>query len=129
MGFSIPSNTVKRVMEQVLEHGMVLRPYIGISGVSVDREVSQRLGMKTTGGVLVVRVSQASPAYYAGIRKGDVITSANEKKVSNIRDLLEELSRHKPGETISITATRSGRMMEAKVRLAGDEQAMHPASR
>ena len=129
MGFSIPSNTVKRVMEQVLEHGMVLRPYIGISGVSVDREVSQRLGMKSTGGVLVVRVSQASPAYYAGIRKGDVITSANEKKVSNIRDLLEELSRHKPGETISITATRSGRMMEAKVRLAGDEQAMHPASR
>ncbi|MHB8395588.1 MAG: S1C family serine protease [Thermoplasmataceae archaeon] len=129
MGFSIPSNTVKRVMEQVLEHGMVLRPYIGISGVSVDREVSQRLGIKTTGGVLVVRVSQASPAYYAGIRKGDVITSANEKKVSNIRDLLEELSRHKPGETISITATRSGRMMEAKVRLAGDEQAMHPASR
>ncbi|MCL4332000.1 MAG: trypsin-like peptidase domain-containing protein, partial [Candidatus Thermoplasmatota archaeon] len=89
MGFSIPSNTVKRVMEQVLEHGMVLRPYIGISGVSVDREVSQRLGMKSTGGVLVVRVSQASPAYYAGIRKGDVITSASEKKVSNIRDLLE----------------------------------------
>ncbi len=129
MGFSIPSNTVKRVMEQVLEHGMVLRPYIGISGVSVDREVSQRLGMKSTGGVLVVRVSQASPAYYAGIRKGDVITSANEKKVSNIRDLLEELSRHKPGDTISITATRSGRMMEAKVRLTGDEQAMHPASR
>ena len=129
MGFSIPSNTVKRVMEQVLEHGMVLRPYIGISGVSVDREVSQRLGMKSTGGVLVVRVSQASPAYYAGIRRGDVITSANEKKITNIRDLLEELSRHKPGETISITATRSGRMMEAKVRLAGDEQAMHPASR
>ncbi len=129
MGFSIPSNTVKRVMEQVLEHGMVLRPYIGISGVSVDREVSQRLGMKSTGGVLVVRVSQASPAYYAGIRKGDVITSASEKKVSNIRDLLEELSRHKPGDTISITATRSGRMMEAKVRLTGDEQAMHPASR
>ena len=129
MGFSIPSNTVKRVMEQVLEHGMVLRPYIGISGVSVDREVSQRLGMKSTGGVLVVRVSQASPAYYAGIRRGDVITSANEKKITNIRDLLEELSRHKPGETISITATRSGRMMEAKVRLTGDEQAMHPASR
>ncbi len=129
MGFSIPSNTVKRVMEQVLEHGMVLRPYIGISGVSVDREVSQRLGMKSTGGVLVVRVSQASPAYYAGIRKGDGITSASEKKVSNIRDLLEELSRHKPGDTISITATRSGRMMEAKVRLTGDEQAMHPASR
>ncbi|MCL5437663.1 MAG: trypsin-like peptidase domain-containing protein [Candidatus Thermoplasmatota archaeon] len=128
MGFSIPSNTVKRVMKEVLEHGRIIRPYLGISGISLNKDVSRQFGIRPTEGVLIVRVSRNSPAHYAGMQRGDVITSIGETSVKGIKDLLEQLSKHRPEETVRITILRGGKPFEARARLSVIEPDLFPVN-
>lgn len=124
MGFAIPSNTVRRVMEQLLENGRVVRAFIGISGVTLEEQFSRRMGISQKSGVYVLRVSQWSPAHQAGVRRGDIIVHAGNRDIRTIRDLLEELSTHKPGDRINLAITRSGQIRETSVRLVAEGKQM-----
>lgn len=117
MGFAIPINTVKRVMGEILREGRVIRPQLGISGISVTPEISRRYGIKTNAGVLIVRVNEGSQADKAGLREGDVITEFGGAKTENMKNLLEELAKGKLGERKEMIILRKGREYQTSVRL------------
>lgn len=96
IGFAIPINTAKRIMEQILEHGRVIRPWLGISGVTVRKGTFQAGNVDH--GVLIVNVTEGSPAYYAGLMQSDVIVSVNGEEIQGMKTLLENLSRLEIGK-------------------------------
>ncbi len=118
VGFAIPINTVKRVMQQILEHGRVVRPYLGISGISVDKQISRRFSTDTEEGVLVAKITRNGPAYAGGIRVGDVIHEIGGKKVTNMKDLLKALSSEGIGTEVQVKHSRNGEMMVSTILLA-----------
>ena len=118
VGFAIPINTVKRVMQQILEHGKVVRPYLGISGISVDRQISRRFDVESDDGVLVVRITRNGPADLGGIRVGDVIHEIGGKKVTKMKDLLIALSLEGIGKEVQIKHSRNAEVIDSTILLA-----------
>lgn len=106
IGFAIPVNTARSVMEQVLENGRVIRPWLGISGVSVKKGTFGK--GKLDHGVLVVSVRGGSPAYYAGLMQNDVITSVNGETIKDMKGLLSCLSDLEIGKKASLGLIRHG---------------------
>lgn len=117
MGFAIPINSVKRVMDQILENGRVVRPWLGISGISLNKELSMRFGLSQTDGVLIVRMSRDGPAYSSGLRTGDVISKLGGQDVTNMRDLLEALSKQKIGASAEIIFSRGHEKFKSTIPL------------
>lgn len=117
VGFAIPSGTIRRVMEQILDNGRVIRPWLGISGLTVNESMRGMRNFRGINGVAIARISAGSPAYHAGLRPWDVITSIDGKKVEDMKALLEELSRAKIGSTIRLGLVRGGRNLEASLAL------------
>lgn len=117
VGFAIPINTVKRVMQQILENGHVIRPYLGISGISVDRQVARRFEVDPEEGVLIARITKNGPAYLAGLRPGDVILEIGGKKTPKMKDLLLALSSGEIGAEVQVKYSRNGELMASKVML------------
>jgi serine protease Do len=117
VGFAIPINIVKNSVTQILEKGRVVRPWIGITGVDVNDSLSRRYELGTNKGVLVVGVSNQSPADEAGLRQGDVITGIDKYDVVRMKDLLSNLSRLDVGEIVNLTIHRRGLQRRISLRL------------
>ncbi len=117
VGFAIPAGTIKRVMEQLLENGRVVRPWLGISGMTVNDSMRGMKHFSGVRGVAIARISGGSPAHLAGLRPWDIITSLDDKKVENMRDLLEGLSRTRIGNTVSLGILRNGNVAQIQIRL------------
>lgn len=115
MGFSIPVNTVKRVMEDIISKGHVVRPWLGISGVDIDENEIRMRGSSIKSGVLVVRVDQWSPAYESGLRPGDIILSMGNARISGMRSLIEKLSSTGLGNTVDVVFSRNGKKYRTSV--------------
>ncbi len=82
--FAVPSNIVKKVVEDLLEFGTVQRAFIGVNISDITAQIAERLDLKETVGVYVGGVTEAGAAEVAGIKTGDVIVSIDNKKVSNV---------------------------------------------
>lgn len=117
VGFAIPSGTIKRVMEQILEFGRVVRPWLGISGVTVHDGMRVSPALRGVKGVAVARISRNGPAHLAGIRPWDVVASVNGKATDTMKSLLEELSANMIGTKVKLGILRNGRQMEADIKL------------
>lgn len=111
VGFAIPSNTVRWAVDEIKAHGRVVRPYLGIVGVSVTPELAREHHLKVERGILVVGVADGTPAQAAGIRPGDVLTKIAGRDVDGMRELLRELSRIGVGSSAPL-ALRRGRAEE-----------------
>jgi len=133
IGFAIPINREKEIATQLVMQGRVIRPWLGICGITVTKHISRTLGLGTDKGVLVVRVIDSSPADQAGIRGGnkevvidgvrflaggDVITAIEEYEISSVRQLKKVLAKMKVGQTVSVRIYRDGMPMEIDVTLA-----------
>ncbi|MHB1907281.1 MAG: S1C family serine protease [Nitrososphaerales archaeon] len=117
IGFAIPVNMVKHIVEQILENGRVVRPWIGISVVDVDQSISRRFDLGTEKGTMIIGVSRYSPADEAGLRERDVITKINGREVRKMKDLLTELAKSSIGAGTELTILRRGEQMVASLRL------------
>ncbi|WP_393971595.1 trypsin-like peptidase domain-containing protein [Oxyplasma meridianum] len=115
MGFSIPVNTVKRVMGDIISDGYVKRPWLGISGVDLGRSDHKMNRSSIKKGVLLVRVDQWSPAYEAGLRPGDIITKMGDAEITDMRTLIEKLSSAQLGSNLDIVFSRNGRKYKTYV--------------
>jgi len=118
VGFAIPINTVKAVAEQILEKGRVVRPWLGISAVSVNAMISRRYDLGTDSGALIVEVSRQSPAYEAGFRAGDVLVRIGPYEIKQMKDVLAALSKLSIGEGVGVTIVRRGQKQNASLRLS-----------
>ena len=109
IGFSVPSDTVRYVLREILRYGQVRRPWIGIA---LGNRVSQGAGL------LVVKVYPGSPAALAGIEPGDFVRRALGRVVSNLRDLVEVLEHSHIGEKVPLVLERGDVQVSVTVRLA-----------
>ena len=115
IGFAIPINSTLDVIDQLIDHKKVLRPYIGITGINIDEELSKQENLEI--GVYVKSVEDFSPAEKAGVKPGDVIIKADGKDVEDVDDLNEVKNSHQIGETMTLVVTRNGEERELTVTL------------
>ena len=125
IGFAVPVDTVNRIVPQLVAHGQVFRPRLGVEiDDRLSALVTQRLGVE---GVLIRNVTEGSGAEAAGLRgsqlrggavvPGDVIQEIDGKAVRTQNELLARLSNYKPGDTVSLVVWREGKTRKASVRL------------
>ncbi len=91
IGFAIPSRLLRSFLENVKKHGRYVRPYLGIRVMKLNKALSTYFRLPTSDGVIVVAVDPRSPAYQAGIRKGDIILEINGKMIENQIDLVSTI--------------------------------------
>ncbi len=118
LGFAIPINIAKPIVEQFIKNGEFVKVYMGIKGVNVDVfEKSMGVDMSVDEGVYIVEVTKNSPASKAGLRNGDVVTSVEDKKMPSMSQLIRQLYQYKPGDTIKIEVIRNGEKINLDVKL------------
>ena len=117
VGFAIPTHTVNRVVEQILRHGRVVRPFLGISGVDMNPAIARRFNLPIDSGVLLAEVGRDTPAYEGGLKSGDIIVRVGDQEVKQMRDLLLSLSGVSVGNVLRIRFVRGGGEHETCVRL------------
>lgn len=112
IGFAIPSNTIQRVVTQLIEHGKVTRGFLGVSTQMISPQMAQALKLPMTNpngdGALIASVAPHSPAAKAGFQPGDVITAVNGQTVTNPSDLAADIANIMPKDKANITFTRDG---------------------
>ena len=117
MGFAIPSETIKRIMDQIARNGRVVRPWLGISGTDVNRSVARRYNLAVEQGVLLVEVIHGAPAREAGLRVGDILVKIEELRLEGMKDLVGALSRLSIGDDVSLQFVRNGTSYETRLKL------------
>ncbi|MBQ5845994.1 MAG: trypsin-like peptidase domain-containing protein [Selenomonadaceae bacterium] len=108
MGFAIPINTVREIVDDLMDDGKVTRPYLGV-GI-FDKETAGRYGyiLNVDKGVYVENVTVNGPAYKAGIRRGDVILSVGDKETNRVGDVRNAVLAAKVGDTVKVKLDRDG---------------------
>ncbi|HMJ08124.1 MAG TPA: Do family serine endopeptidase [Pyrinomonadaceae bacterium] len=117
IGFSIPSNMAKTVMEQLLKDGKVRRGMLGINIQNLTDDTAKAMELKDTAGVLVSNVKAGSAADKAGIKRGDVITAINGEKTEDSNVLRNKVAGTLPGTEIKLTVVRGGTPQELTATL------------
>lgn len=107
IGFAIASSLAKSVSESIMEHGKVVRPFLGISMQPLDDELKQQFNVED--GVLISEVIAGDPAEKAGLKAGDVVTKIGDQEVRSPHDLLFEVLRYNPGDKVKIVVNRDGK--------------------
>jgi S1-C subfamily serine protease len=117
IGFAIPSNMAKNVMEQLRTKGKVTRSQLGVTVQPVTSDLAESLGLKETQGVIVSSVSPGSAAERAGVKRGDVIQTLNGKPVHDINTLRNRVAEAGPGSTADLVILRDGSEKKLSVKL------------
>ncbi len=118
VGFAIPANRARRVMEDLIEHGEVVLPWIGLDAQSLTPLLAQSMNLPLKEGALVSSVDKGSPAERAGISRGDVITEVEGRKISGAEDWESFVWDLRSGRSFSATAFRKGQ--EFRFSLTGE---------
>jgi serine protease Do len=117
IGFSIPSNMAKSVMEQLVKDGKVHRGMLGVNIQNVTEAVAKSLELKDAKGVLVSNVKAGSAADKAGIKRGDIITAINGEAIEDSNILRNKVAGTAPGTDIKVTVLRDGKQEEFTAKL------------
>ncbi len=117
IGFAIPMNTIRSIVESIIEKGYVVKPYIGVTVGNVSSE-SQLYGLPQ--GAAVQSVTEGGPAALGGLSAGDIITSANSTSIMGSDDLVKLIQSSAPGDVLNLTIYRQGETVELTVTV--DEQ-------
>ena len=115
MGFAIPINSTTDITSQLIQYSKVKRPYIGITGLDLNEQMAKTY--KLVVGVYVKSVEDFSAAEKAGIKAGDVIIEAEEKKITKMDELNEIKNSHKIGDEFKIKVNRNGEEKELTITL------------
>lgn len=115
IGFAIPINLARSVLDDLREKGHVTRARLGVHITDVDKETMQALGLKNREGALVPQVEAGSAADKAGIRAGDVIVSIDGTPIRKSHDLPIRVARHTPGDKVKIGIIRDGKAKTIEV--------------
>jgi len=117
IGFAIPINMARRVMEQIVEHGKVTRGYLGVNIQAVSPDMAKAFGLSHGGGALIANVAPGGPAAKAGLERGDVILEMDGQAVNGPDDLSVRVSEMAPGTTVHFKVFRNGKDLDTAVVL------------
>jgi serine protease DegQ len=118
IGFAIPINLAKQVMESILANGSVTRGWIGVEPQNLSKELSESLGLPgNTTGVLISGVLEGGPAARGGVKPGDVLIAVNDNPIKDVRGLLNQVAQINPGNQAKLTILRKGKEIELTAQI------------
>lgn len=124
IGFAIPINDIKSLIDSVLTSGKLERPYLGVRYIMLSEEISEQLDIEQTNGAYIAEASQGqvsilpdSPADKAGLKQRDIILKVGDSDVTRERSLASLINRHKVGETVTLTIIRDKQEQKIDVTL------------
>lgn len=117
IGFAIPSNMAKTVMDQLIGKGKVQRGMLGVGIQPVTGDLAAGLGLKEVRGVVINSVTAGGPADRAGVKTGDVILKLNGKDVNDPNELRNTIAAASPGTEVTLTISREGKQQDIRARL------------
>lgn len=124
VGFAIPINNVKGLIESVEQKGKLERPYLGIRYVLLTDDIAKELSLKVTRGAYIPKTNDQSgivsggPADKAGLKEGDVVTKVDGTDINEKTSLISVLGKHKVGDSVKLTVVRDGKTIQLKATLA-----------
>jgi Do/DeqQ family serine protease len=131
IGFAVPINTAKAILEQLKTKGKVTRGFLGVNIRNIDEDNMRAFGLSTMNGALVESVEADSPAEKAGALHGDIITKVDEVEVKDTQDLIGYVSAKAPGTKVRLTVLRDGKSRTLTVDLGerrGEQAENAPSS-
>ncbi len=125
IGFAIPINWAKRDLEDLMAHGRIIRPYIGVRYVMLNKDLQKQYGLAMDYGALVVKdhipgsqaVIEDSPADKAGLRENDIILAIDKQNLSDKIELADIIENHEVGDTLSLKVQRHGKVVTCPLQL------------
>ena len=118
--FAIPSNIVRKVVDDLLLYGETQRGYLGILPDELTQELAQEKGLENIEGVYVAQLTEGGAAQQAGIQKGDVVTAINGKKVNTVTQLMETVRQYRPGDKVDVEINRNGNHQHYELTLLNE---------
>ena len=115
--FAIPSNIVKKVIEDFLQYGAIQRAYLGVSIAEITEDFAETKGIEVTSGVYIVDVHENGGAKSAGIKKDDIILSINNISVNSNSQLIGVVGQYRPGDKVNVKINRKGDIIVKEVTL------------
>src|SRR6266581_1824804 len=122
IGFAVPINVAKGIMEQLRTKGKVSRGYLGIELAEITPDLQEAFGLSTEKGALVNSVKPHLPAEEAGLKRGDVIVAVDGKNVESTSEVVHLVSAKEPGSSVKLTVLRNGKEVTFNARLADRSQ-------
>ncbi len=117
IGFAIPSNMVRQVMEQLIQYGEVRRGQLGVYAQDLTPELAEAFGTGRIQGAVIAQVTPNSPAQKAGLRPGDIVLSIDGHKVHNAAELRNRIGVMRVGERLRLEVLRNGRRLNIEARI------------
>ncbi len=115
IGFAIPVNTARQVLEGIVKQGQVVRGWIGVEPTEITPDLAKTFNVQRTSGVIITGVLQTGPAFKAGVKPGDVLLSVEGESVRNVAELLTRVSALKPGQPARMKVLRQNDEIELTV--------------
>lgn len=115
IGFAIPVNTARQVLDGLVRNGQVTRGWIGVEPVELNSDLAETFGIQQTEGVIITGVLQNGPAFKAGLKPGDVLLAVDEKNVRNVSELLTLIAAQTPGTAVKMRIKRRNADMTLEV--------------
>lgn len=115
--FAVPSNTVRKIFEDILEYGDVQKGLLGVRGVALNSPYSKQLNINETEGFYIDEIESGYGADSAGLVKGDIIKSIDGFKINRFSDLSGYLSSKRPGDKVKVKFVRDGKLQTAEITL------------
>lgn len=118
IGFAIPVQLAEQVLADIIQHGRVIRGWLGIEAQMITPELAESFGLSSSEGVIIAGVLRNGPADRAGLRPGDIVLRLNDEPVRDSQSLLRLITQHKPGERLRIDGIRQGRPFQTEAIVA-----------
>jgi Do/DeqQ family serine protease len=115
IGFAVPVDTATRVAEQIISGGKVTHPFIGIIGTTITPLIADQKKLPVNQGALVEEVVKDVGAAKAGVKVNDIVTAVDGTSIKSMTDLIAQVRKHNPGETVELTILRAGQTIKLKV--------------
>jgi Do/DeqQ family serine protease len=119
--FAIPVNIMKKVVNDIMEYGVVQRAFIGVSIRDINAELAKEADLKTMSGAYISGLSAEGAASKAGIKTGDVVTSVNNVKVKSVAELQSQIGKFNPGDEVMVDVNRDGENKQFTLELRNNE--------
>jgi len=117
IGFSIPANMAKNVMESLIANGKVVRGWLGVGIQNLSEDLAKSFNHNGTDGALVGHIEADGPAGKSGLKQGDIIVALNTEKVKDINQLRNKIAAFKPGTNVTIDYLREGKQLSTAVKV------------
>lgn len=117
IGFAIPSNLARQVMQDLIEHQRVIRGWIGVEVQELTPRLAESFGLDNAQGLVIAGIFRNGPAHIAGLQPGDIMTAINQDPISDSRIAMNRIATFKPGQSASIDILRNGTPMQLEVQI------------